>query len=315
MTATHAHTHVPVLLAEVLAALAPRDGGCYLDGTFGRGGYVRHRVAKHCNPAAGAVGRRLEAELPERFVMRQGRFGDMERLAEEAGFRPLDGIALDLGVSSPQIDEAARGFSFRNDGPLDMRMGAAAEGTPSAAELVNGESEAALADIIFHLGEERRSRQVARAIVAARAEAPILRTGQLAEIVRRAVPRSNDGLDPATRTFQALRLKVNDELGELERGLAAAERLLAPGGRLAVVAFHSLEDRAVKRFLAERQTDRPRGSRHLPDAPEAGGYVASFRLLFKGTVKPGQDEIRLNPRAASARLRAAERVGLPEGRA
>jgi 16S rRNA (cytosine1402-N4)-methyltransferase len=325
VTATHipTHTHVPVLLAEVLAALAPRDGGRYLDGTFGRGGYARALLAAadtrvlglDRDPEAVTEGRRLEAELPDRFVMRQGRFGDMERLAEEAGFHPLDGIALDLGVSSPQIDEAARGFSFRNDGPLDMRMGAAAEGTPSAADLVNGESEAALADIIFHLGEERRSRQVARAIVAARALAPILRTGQLAEIVRGAVPRSNDGLDPATRTFQALRLKVNDELGELERGLAAAERLLAPGGRLAVVAFHSLEDRAVKRFLAERQTDRPRGSRHLPDAPEAGGYVASFRLLFKGTVKPGQDEIRLNPRAASARLRAAERVGLPEGRA
>ncbi len=316
MTATE---HVPVLLAEVLDALAPRDGGRYLDGTFGRGGYARALLAAadtrvlglDRDPAAVAEGRRLEAELPNRFVMRAGRFGEMDRLAAEADFLPLDGIALDLGVSSPQIDEAERGFSFRQDGPLDMRMGGDAEGTPSAADLVNHSSEERLADIIFHLGEERRSRQVARAIVAARALAPILRTGQLAEIVRRAVPKSKDGLDPATRTFQALRLKVNDELGELERGLAAAERLLAPGGRLAVVAFHSLEDRAVKRFLAERAVDRPRGSRHLPDQPQ-GGHVPSFRLLFKGAAKPGQAEIRLNPRAASGRLRAAERVAATE---
>lgn len=315
MTAA-AESHVPVLLAEVIAALAPRDGGRYLDGTFGRGGYARALLAAadtrvlglDRDPAAVAEGRRLEAEQPARFAIRQGRFGDMERLAEEAGFRPLDGIALDLGVSSPQLDEAARGFSFRQDGPLDMRMAGAAEGGASAADLVNGEDEAALADIIFQYGEERRSRQVARAIVRARAEAPILTTQRLAEIVRRAVPKSGDGLDPATRTFQALRVAVNDELGELERGLAAAERLLAPGGRLAVVAFHSLEDRAVKRFLAERATDRPRGSRHLPDQA-AGGHVASFRLLFKGATKPGQAEIRVNPRAASARLRAAERVG------
>lgn len=313
--------HIPVLLAEVLAALAPRDGGRYLDGTFGRGGYSRAILAAadtrvlglDRDPAAVAEGRRLEGEQPARFVMRQGRFGEMEQIAEAAGFAPLDGIALDLGVSSPQIDQAERGFSFRQDGPLDMRMGAAAEGVPSAAELVNGEDEAVLADIIFSLGEERRARQVARAIVAARAEAPILRTAQLAEIVRRAVPKSGDGLDPATRTFQALRLKVNDELGELERGLAAAERLLAPGGRLAVVAFHSLEDRAVKRFLAARASERPLGSRHLPDAllarPE-GGSVPTFRLLFKGAAKPGQAEIRVNPRAASARLRAAERVNI-----
>jgi 16S rRNA (cytosine1402-N4)-methyltransferase len=314
-------THVPVLLAEVIDALAPRDGGRYLDGTFGRGGYARALLAAadtrvlglDRDPEAVAEGRRLEAEMAGRFVMCQGRFGDMEELAEAAGFRPLDGIALDLGVSSPQLDEAARGFSFRHDGPLDMRMGGAAEGLPSAADLVNREDETALADIIFQLGEERRARQVAKAIVRARAEAPILRTQQLAEIVRRAVPKSGDGLDPATRTFQALRLKVNDELGELERGLAAAERLLAPGGRLAVVAFHSLEDRAVKRFLAERATDRPRGSRHLPD--QVGGHAATFRLLFKGAAKPGQQEIRVNPRAGSARLRAAERIQTPGGQA
>lgn len=313
--------HIPVLLSEVLDALAPRDGGRYLDGTFGRGGYARALLAAadtrvlglDRDPAAVAEGQRLEAEAPGRFTMRRGRFGEMDRLAAEAGFPALDGIALDLGVSSPQLDQAERGFSFRQDGPLDMRMGADSEGSDSAADLVNGASEEQLADIFFHLGEERRARQVARAVVAARAEAPILRTGQLAEIVRRAVPKSKDGIDPATRSFQALRLAVNDELGELERGLAAAERLLVPGGRLAVVAFHSLEDRAVKRFLAERATDRPRGSRHLPDM--SGGYVATFRLLFKGAVKPGQQEIRLNPRAASARLRAAERVGTEGGAA
>jgi len=304
--------HVPVLLNEVLHALAPRDGARYLDGTFGRGGYSRAILAAadtrvvgiDRDPEAVAEGRRLEAET-DRFAMLEGRFGEMEQLA--AAFRPLDGIALDLGVSSPQLDRAERGFSFREDGPLDMRMGG--EG-PSAAEVVNETDEPTLADIIFRLGEERRARAVARAIVEARAEAPITRTVALAEIVRRVVRRAADRLDPATRTFQALRLYVNDELGELDRGLAAAERLLAPGGRLAVVSFHSLEDTLVKRFLAERAEGRPLGSRHLPAA--IGGAVQgdqpTFRLLFKGAAKPGAEEIRLNPRAASARLRAAERT-------
>jgi len=296
------------MLNEVLDALAPRDGARYLDGTFGRGGYSRAILAAadtrvvgiDRDPDAVAEGRRLEAENG-RFTMLQGRFGEMDRLVGD--FRPLDGIALDLGVSSPQIDRAERGFSFREDGPLDMRMGG--EG-PSAADVVNETDEAVLADIIWRLGEERRARAVAHAIVEARQRQPITRTLALADIVRSVVRRAADRLDPATRTFQALRLYVNDELGELDRGLAAAERLLAPGGRLAVVSFHSLEDTLVKRFLAERATDRPQGSRHLPVAVR--GDEPTFRLLFKGAAKPGAEEIRLNPRAASARLRAAERT-------
>jgi 16S rRNA (cytosine1402-N4)-methyltransferase len=297
--------HLPVLLPEVLEALQPRDGARLVDGTFGRGGYSRAILAAaearvlgiDRDPEAVAEGRRLERENP-RFAMVEGRFGEMDRLVGD--FRPLDGIALDLGVSSPQLDRAERGFSFREDGPLDMRMGAAGK---TAAEVVNETDEATLADIIFRLGEERRARAVARAIVAAR---PITRTLQLAEVVRTVVRRAADRLDPATRTFQALRLYVNDELGELDRGLAAAERLLAPGGRLAVVSFHSLEDKLVKRFLAARATDRPQGSRHRPAVVR--GDQPTFRLLFKGAIKPGAEEIRLNPRAASARLRAAERT-------
>lgn len=301
--------HVPVMVNEVLEALAPRDGARIVDGTFGRGGYSRAILAAagtrvlgiDRDPQAVAEGRRLEAEN-DRFTMAEGRFGEMERLCE--GFRPVEGIALDLGVSSPQLDQAERGFSFREDGPLDMRMG---QDGPSAADVVNETAEAELADIIFRLGEERRARAVARAIVERRAEKPIARTLELADIVRAVVRKANDRLDPATRTFQALRLYVNDELGELDRGLAAAERLLAPGGRLAVVSFHSLEDTLVKRFLAERAEGRPQGSRHLPVAVR--GDQPTFRLLFKGALKPGAEEIRLNPRAASARLRAAERIG------
>lgn len=301
--------HLPVLLDEVLDALEPRDGARYLDGTFGRGGYSRALLAAadtrvlgiDRDPEAVAEGRRLEREN-QRFAMVEGPFGEMEQLVGD--FRPVDGIALDLGVSSPQLDHAERGFSFREDGPLDMRMGAAGR---TAAEVVNETDEAELADILFRLGEERRARAVARAIVAAR---PITRTAELAEVVRAVVRRAADRLDPATRTFQALRLYVNDELGELGRGLAAAERLLAPGGRLAVVSFHSLEDRLVKRFLAERATDRPQGSRHRPVVQ---GDAPTFRLLFKGAIKPGAEEIRLNPRAASARLRAAERTAAGTG--
>jgi len=306
--------HTPVLLAEVLTALAPRDGGAYLDGTFGRGGYSRallaaadcHVLGIDRDPQAMEVGRRLETEAAGRFVMLPGRFGDMLELVPQERHGRMDGVALDLGLSSPQLDQAERGFSFRFDGPLDMRMGAHAEGGPSAADLVNGLGEAELADIIFRYGEERQSRRIARAIVAARSQAPLTRTGELADLVRGCVRRSGDGLDPATRTFQALRIAVNDELGEIERGLAAAERLLAPGGRLAVVAFHSLEDRMVKRFLAERSRQGGGGSRHLPTA--APGHAPSFNLLFRKPASASAEEIRLNPRAASARLRAAERT-------
>lgn len=301
--------HLPVLLAEVLDALAPREGGIYVDGTFGAGGYATAILdAAPCrvwgidrDPAAVARGEALAARHPGRLEVIEGRFGDMDRLLGERGVAAVDGVTLDLGVSSPQIDTPERGFSFRHDGPLDMRMGS--DG-PTAADLVATTEERDMADIIFRYGEERHARRVARAIVAARAESPITRTSELAEIVRRAVPRSNDGIDPATRTFQALRIAVNDEMGELERGLDAAERLLAPGGRLAVVSFHSLEDRTVKAFL-RRRAGTEEGSRHLPPTARPD---ASFRLLGNRAIRPGDGESRANPRARSARLRAAERT-------
>jgi 16S rRNA (cytosine1402-N4)-methyltransferase len=303
--------HVPVLLDESIAALAPRDGGIYVDGTFGAGGYshallaaARCRViAVDRDPAAVAAG----GELMQRYAgltVVEGRFGEMETLLARLGISTVSGIALDLGVSSPQLDDAARGFSFRGDGPLDMRM--AREGQ-TAADLVNSLSESALANLIYIYGEERFARRVARAIVAARREAPVTRTAELARIVRTVVPTSG-GIDPATRTFQALRMEVNDELGELERGLLAAERLLAPGGRLAVVSFHSLEDRQVKEFLRQRSSDAPRGSRHRPAAP---ARAPSFRLITRKPIVPGATEIARNPRARSARLRAAERTEAP----
>jgi len=311
--------HAPVLLAEVLADLAPADGETFVDGTFGRGGYARALLAAaRCrveaidrDPEAIAAGRALAEANPGRLALHLGRFGEMDRLV--AG--PVDGIALDLGVSSPQLEDPARGFSFRADGPLDMRMGG--EG-PTAADVVNRLGEAELADIIYGLGEERHSRRVARAIVAARTRAPITRTGELAELVRSAVPRARDGIDPATRTFQALRLHVNDELGELDRGLGAAERLLRPGGRLAVVSFHSLEDRRVKRFLAERSGSAPGVSRHRP-APgpldRLADRPATFRLIRRKPAVPGAAEVAANPRARSARLRSAVRTASPAWRA
>jgi 16S rRNA (cytosine1402-N4)-methyltransferase len=309
--------HVPVLLGEAIAALAPRDDALYVDGTFGAGGYSRALLeAARCRVVAidrdpAAIER--SAPLLERFAGRltviEGRFGDMERLLSELGIASVAGIALDLGVSSPQVDDPARGFSFRADGPLDMRMG---RDGPSAADLVNTLSETALADLIYIYGEERFARRVARAIVAARQQAPLTRTAALAEVVRGAIPASKGatgkGIDPATRTFQALRIEVNDELGELARALAAAERLLAPGGRLAIVSFHSLEDRAVKEFLRTRSDAAPRGSRHLP---MLGSKDPSFRLLTRKPVMPSPSEIARNPRARSARLRAAERTAAP----
>jgi 16S rRNA (cytosine1402-N4)-methyltransferase len=303
--------HVPVLLAEVLAALAPKDGGIYVDGTFGLGGYSRalleaadcHVLGIDRDPDSVARGADLAARFPGRLTLRRARFGDMATVARADGITQVDGVALDLGVSSPQLDEPERGFSFRAEGPLDMRM---EKSGPSAADLVNAASEAELADLIHELGEERHARRVARAIVQAR---PLRTTGELAAVVRRAVPRSADGIDPATRTFQALRLTVNDELGELDRGLVAAETLLAPGGRLAAVSFHSLEDRRVKAFLTERGGAGPRPSRHVPDAGR--GPEPTFRLLSRKPVTPSPAEIGRNPRARSARLRAAERTAAP----
>lgn len=304
--------HAPVMLAEVLEHLAPRDGDIILDGTFGAGGYTRAilNAAKTTvygvdrDPDAVARGRMLEQEFPGRFTILAGRFGDMDRLVAEVGVTRLNGVVLDLGVSSPQLDQAERGFSFRFDGPLDMRMEQAGE---SAADFVNEADEATLARVIWEFGEERFSRRVARAILEARARARIETTGQLADVVRGAVPKSKDGIDPATRTFQAIRIHVNDELGEIDRGLAAAETILAPGGRLVVVAFHSLEDRRVKTFLKPRSDRASAPSRHMPQ-PLGQARQASFKLVGGSVFKPGAAETAINPRARSAKLRAAIRT-------
>jgi 16S rRNA (cytosine1402-N4)-methyltransferase len=303
--------HIPVLRDAVVRALAPKAGGRYVDGTFGAGGYTEALLdAADCHvwgidrdPGAIAVARALEARYPGRLTFIPGKFGAMDDLLGAGGVTAVDGVALDLGVSSMQLDQPERGFSIRGDGPLDMRMEQRGE---SAADLVNHLAEEELADIIFQYGEERFARRIARAIVAAR---PIARTGQLASIVRGAIPHKGDGIDPATRTFQAIRIAVNDELGELDRGLGAAERLLVPGGRLAVVSFHSLEDRPVKAFLASRSGRSPAGSRHLPDA--GPGREPSFRLLSNKPLPPDAAEIAANPRARSAKLRAAERTDAP----
>ena len=311
-----AAAHQPVMLDRVLAAIAPRDGAIYVDATFGAGGYSRAMLdiaqCRVCgidrDPAAAPAAAALGLRYADRFLFVAGRYGDMVSLLAARGIEAVDGVALDIGVSSMQLDSAERGFSFRADGPLDMRMSSAGR---SAAEVVNEESERSLARIIRDYGEERRARRVARAIVEARSEAPITRTAGLAGIVRRAVgQRASDPIDPATRTFQAIRIYVNDELGELARGLSAAEALLRPGGRLAVVTFHSLEDRTVKRFLVERSAARPRPSRHAPDA-QAAGPPARFRLLGRRAIRPSEAEVAANPRARSARLRAAERTEIP----
>ena len=304
--------HLPVMLKEVLAHLAPKDAGTYVDGTFGAGGYTSAILAAaDCrvlaidrDPTAIAGGQALVAASGGRLTLVQGRFSELDSLSAEAGFVPLDGVVLDIGVSSMQIDEAERGFSFRRDGPLDMRMGG--DGL-SAADVVATLDEVRLAHIIWAFGEERQSRAIARAIVKAREETPITRTAQLAEIVSRVVRSKPGEIHPATRTFQALRIAVNEELNELVEALAAAERVLKPGGRLVVVTFHSLEDRIVKTFLANR-VKAPSASRHLPlgEGPEP-----AFRLVAKGAVEPGPDEVAENPRARSAKLRAAERTLAP----
>lgn len=311
--------HIPVMLPDVLAALKPSDGATYVDGTFGAGGYTTAILnAADCrvwaidrDPKAVTAGAALAAGYSGRLNVLEGRFGEMDRLLQPHGVDAVDGIALDLGVSSMQIDQPGRGFSFQANGPLDMRM-EADQGGATAAEVINRLSEGELADVIFRFGEERKARRVARAIVAARLENPIERTLELAKIVQSVVKKDASGIDPATRTFQALRIYVNDELGEIERGLRAAERLLKPGGRLVVVAFHSLEDRAVKTFLKERCGRAPRGSRHLPQAGSGSAqHQPTFIPLFKGVQKPGDEELRRNPRARSARLRAAERTAAP----
>lgn len=322
-----ADTHMPVMLAEVLTDLAPTDGEIYVDGTFGGGGYARAILdAADCtvwaidrDPEAVARGARMAEDFQGRLTVMEGRFGDMRELLGSRGIDAVDGIVLDLGVSSFQLGDPARGFSFQSDGPLDMRMGP--DGT-SAADAVNELPETDLANIIYEYGEERLSRAIARAIVAARKDTAIETTGQLAEIVRRAVTRRAGRTQgrraprthPATRTFQALRIHVNDELGELARGLAAAEALLRPGGRLVVISFHSLEDRSVKSFFSARCGSRARPSRHQPSLSSRGTAreaAPTFRLLHRGMVKPSAAEVTRNPRARSARMRAAVRTDAP----
>jgi len=307
--------HTPVLLLSVVEHLRPRDGAAYIDATFGAGGYTRAFLdAANCrvlaidrDPTAVAGGADLAAAYPGRLDIRQGPFSELETIAADAGLSEVDGVVFDLGVSSMQIDEPERGFSFQSDGPLDMRM--SGEG-PTAADLVNTLDEVELADILFHFGEERRSRAIARAIVRARTQEPLTRTLQLARVVSQVLGgRKIDGRHPATRTFQALRIAVNDELGEVAAGLAAAERLLKPGGRLVVVTFHSLEDRIVKRFLAERAGKTAGSSRHLPQVAQQ--RAPSFQFVNHRPVTPDEEEIAANPRAQSAKLRAGERTDAP----
>jgi 16S rRNA (cytosine1402-N4)-methyltransferase len=307
-------SHVSVLLNEVLAALDPKPGETHVDATFGAGGYSRailergaRVVAFDRDPTVVPFAQALVATHGGRFDLVQRPFAELEAGLDDLGIEAVEGLTLDIGVSSMQIDRPERGFSFMSDGPLDMRM--AREGR-TAADLVNEADEVELARLFYVYGEERESRRIARALVRRRAERPFERTLDLAETVEAAVGgRRGAPVHPATRVFQALRIAVNDELGELEKALDAAERRLAPGGRLAVVTFHSLEDRIVKRFLTERSGAKPAGSRHAP--PTARGPESTFELTFKGAQTPSDAEVATNPRARSAKLRAARRTIAP----
>jgi 16S rRNA (cytosine1402-N4)-methyltransferase len=301
--------HVPVLLAEVIQGLAIATGETHVDGTFGAGGYTRAILESGAarvfafdrDPSAISEGEEIAALSGGRLTLVPERFSRMRQALADRGVTQVDGVTLDIGVSSMQLDRAERGFSFQSDGPLDMRMGQ--EGM-SAADFLNTASEEDIADVIYRYGEEPKSRRIARAIVAAR---PLSRTGELAQVVRKALGW-HQGMkkDPATRTFQAIRIYLNEELQELEDGLEAAEQVLAPGGRLAVVTFHSLEDRVVKRFLKERSGATPAGSRHLP-VQAAHGPAPSFEDVAK-PVRAGAAETAINPRARSATLRVARRT-------
>jgi 16S rRNA (cytosine1402-N4)-methyltransferase len=298
--------HIPVLLNEVIDGVAIQPGERHVDATFGAGGYTRAFIAAGADvvafdrdPAAIRDGQAMVAASGGRLTLIEAPFSSLDSELEVRGLAPVDGVTMDIGVSSMQLDQAERGFSFQGDGPLDMRM--AGEGM-TAAEFVNEADESEIADVLFHYGEEPRSRRVAKAIVAAR---PLTRTGELATVVRKALGhKPHDKKDPATRTFQAIRIHVNRELDELAQGLAAAERVLKPGGRLAVVTFHSLEDRMVKKFLRERSGSEPAGSRHRPATATA--RAPSFETPAKA-VRPSEQEIAANPRARSATLRVARR--------
>jgi len=297
--------HIPVLLGPILAQCAP-VGGVWLDGTFGFGGYSRGLLAAGAERVIGVdqdpdvIAR--SGDLPAGIELIHGRFGDLDQLTDV----PLDGVVLDIGVSSMQIDEGARGFSFMRNGPLDMRM---SQSGPSAADVVNRADEEMIANILFQFGEERKSRRIARAIVAARKEAEITTTLQLADIIKKNLPHPKPNQPhPATRSFQALRIAVNDELGELARGLVAAEAALKPGGLLVVVTFHSLEDRMVKRFMQLRSGNAPRANRY---APETGADAPRFEKVTRKAIEADEAECLANPRARSARLRISRRLEAP----
>ena len=304
--------HVPVLGREAVEMLKPGDGGIYVDATFGAGGYSRaildipgtRVIGIDRDRSAIAGGFDLAERSGGRLTLVEDRFSNLAEICASQGVETVDGVVMDVGVSSMQLDEAGRGFSFRTSGPLDMRMG---HGGPTAADVIARASEADLANIIYVFGEERHSRAVARAIVAARKDAPIATTRALADIVAKVVRSKPGEIHPATRTFQGLRIFVNEELDELHLALSAAERVLKPGGRLVVVSFHSLEDRIVKNFLVERARAGG-GSRHLPEIAQA---APSFAVLTKRPVTPDEAEIAANPRARSAKLRAAERTEAP----
>ncbi|MDR6264128.1 16S rRNA (cytosine(1402)-N(4))-methyltransferase RsmH [Roseobacter sp. N2S] len=306
-----ASPHIPVLLAPILSAVAPMQGR-WVDGTFGAGGYTRAFLDAGADTVF-AIDRDPEVFVRaadwagtygDRLQLIEGTFGNMEALLPG----PVDGVVLDIGVSSMQIDQAERGFSFQKDGPLDMRMSQSGQ---TAADVVNTASEAELADIFFQYGEERASRRIATAVVAARKQAPILTTARLVEVIESTMPKGKPGMaHPATRTFQALRIAVNDELGQLVRGLYAAESVLAAGGVLAVVTFHSLEDRIVKRFLAARAGMTPKGNRW---APEENRIEPQFELLGRKAITADKDELAVNPRSRSAKLRLARRTDAPVG--
>ena len=320
MPETAADPHYPVMLPEVLETLGPKDGGVYVDGTFGAGGYTRAMLdAANCkvyaidrddNARITADG--FDDEYGDRFNFLRGCFGDVKSLLLAVGVERVDGFVLDVGVSSMQIDEAERGFSFRFDGPLDMRMDMKSDGL-TAADIVNTYKQDDLANVIYEYGEERKSRRIARKIIEMRENKPFERTVELADAVRSVIPRlPKDKIDPATRTFQALRIAVNDELGELDRALESSENILSEGGHLVVVSFHSLEDGRVKRFLKEKSNTQAKGSRHLPQSVN-NDVEPIYKLTSRKAIKPSDKETSENPRSRSARLRGAARCCVDEG--